>query len=176
MEGRIGRLRSRLRGLLGLGSLGGLLGALGGAVWTLGANLLDLGVFFDSGFWLYVASNVMGAAALWGLLGSFTATAFGSLLVLSDSRRSLDQLPLWRMAVLGAVAGAAFWPTFVAVRFGVATVINAAPTLLPTMGLLGTFGAAFTTSLVVIAQRAHRAELAVVEEAHALLEAESTGG
>ena len=39
--------------------------------------------------------------------------------------------------------------------------------------LLATFGAAFTTSLVAIAQRAHRAEFAVVEETHALMDGDT---
>lgn len=170
----ISSLGARLRGLLGLGVLGGLLGFVGGLLWTLGVSLFGLGGF--AGGWVAVASQLTGAATLWGLLGAFTATAFGTLLMFSDSKRSLDQLPLWRMAVLGALAGAAFLPAFVTIRFGVAFFMDAAHTLLPTMGLLATFGAAFTTSLVVMAQRAHRAELDVVEDAQALLEGDATGG
>ena len=154
----------------------GVLGVAGGALWTVGTTLLRLGVFVDGGFWWHVGADVLGGATLWGLLGAFTATSFGSFLAIADSKRSLDQLPLWRMAVFGAVAGAAFMPALVAIRVGLPTLFDAAHTMLPTMGLLGTVGAAFTTSLVAIAQRAHRAELAVVEETHALMDSDSTGG
>lgn len=166
---------TKLRGLLGLGLVGGVLGFAGGTLWSIGTSLVRLGVFIDRGFWWAVASDALGTATLWGLLGAFTATAFGSCLALTDSKRSLDQLPLWRMAALGAVAGAAFLPAFVGIRFGVTTLIDAAHTLPYSMALLGTFGAAFTTSLVAIAQRAHRAELAIVDETRELLEREVTG-
>ena len=163
------KIRAKIRGLLGLGLVGGALGLFGGAIWSFVSTLLTLGFFVDAGFWSYVADRVLGAASLWGIVGVFTGTGFGTLLVAMDSKRSLDELPLWRMAIFGAVAGAAFMPAYVLVRFGVGPLLQAPLLMLPSMGVFGTLGAMFTSSLVVMAQRAHRAELTAVQEVAALL-------
>jgi len=163
------KIRAKIRGLLGLGLVGGVVGIFGGAIWSLVFTLLSLGFFVDVGFWSHVADRVLGAATLWGIVGVFTGTGFGALLVAMDSKRSLDELPLWRMGLFGAVAGAAFMPVYVLVRFGVGPLLDAPLLLLPYMGVFGTLGAMFTSSLVVMAQRAHRAELTAVQEVAALL-------
>ncbi len=164
------KIRAKIRGLLGLGLVGGVLGLFGGAIWSLVSTLLRLGFFVDSGFWSYVADRVLGAAIIWGMVGVFTGSGFGTLLAVMDSRRSLDELPLWRMALFGAIAGAAFEPVYVLVRFGVGPLLASPLQMLPYMGIFGTLGAMLTSSLVVMAQRVHRAELSAVQEVTAFLE------
>ena len=51
------------------------------------------------------------------MIGAFTAAGCGVLVAATDATRSIEELPLWRMALFGALAGAVFPPIFVMMKF-----------------------------------------------------------
>jgi len=87
----------RLRGVLGLGTVGGVAGALFGAVWWLLAPILGIAGL--------VIGDVWSTATVWGFCGAFAASGAGLLLSALGTRRSLQQLSPWRVAAFGAVMG-----------------------------------------------------------------------
>lgn len=74
------RWLKRLRGILGLGVMGGVVGALVGALWWLGASLLGS---------VFTLGTIGTAAALWGGFGAFAAGGAGLLLTAVGSKQSL---------------------------------------------------------------------------------------
>lgn len=98
-------------------------------------------------------------------IGGFTAAGFGLLLTSGDSRRSLQELSLWRMGLFGGLVGASFPPIYVIVQMGLSAYLSAPLSFLPAMGALACVGGVLTSSLVAIAKRANRAELRSADEA-----------
>lgn len=149
------RWTQRLRGLLGLGAIGGLTGALLGSMWGVAARLLGLDP-------APLLEQVVNFGLLGLISGSWCAAGFGALLATLDGRKSLDQLPLWRMALFGAAVGAALPLLFI---FGTSGLVNF--TALPGVvaGIVGTgalLGGGLATGLVGAAKRAHRREMGLV--------------
>ena len=168
MGGFVGVLLRKARGIAGLGMIGGALGLIGGGLWGLTTAVLELGFFVDAGYWSLLVQRVVGAATYFALPAGFATASFGVLLGVTDGRRSLADLPLWRMALLGAVGGGLFVPTYILVRVGLSPLAPFPTSILPLMGLFAGLGGALTVSLTAVAKRAHRAELRVVEEAQLL--------
>lgn len=173
----IQKVLPKVRGILGLGIIGGGVGLVGGTIFYLVAILFTLGFYIDAEYLSFLVGRVATLATPWGLLGAFAGTGFGALLAATDAKRSLDELPLWRMGLFGAFFGTLFMPLFVFVRFGTGPFLNAPlhmlPSyMLPSMGIFGVGGAILSTSMVAMAKKAHRAELAAVEEVAALLNGE----
>ena len=147
-----------VRGVVGLGVIGGAIGAVLGGAWG-GFTAVLAGFFPDPGYLRFVWAMVLGNAMGFGMIGAFTASGFGVILALTDARRSLDELPLWRMGLFGALAAAAFPPLFVIGTAGWSDYLAAAEYLVPTSLWLGALGGGGTMTLVAIAKRAGRDEL-----------------
>lgn len=154
------RLRTwmeRLRGLAGLGTIGGAAGGIIGALWGLTAPLA--GWMSDP-----LLESVVMIGALGLVSGAACALGFGGLLVALESERSLERLSLPRMALLGALVGAALPATFILATSGLANVIALPGTVAAIVGVGAGLGASLSAVLVGVAQRAHQDELAVVDD------------
>lgn len=88
------RIVAKLRGLLGLGAMGGIAGVMGGTLWA--GALEPLGRAFPT-IW-----DVVGLAAGAGLSGAACGMGFGALLMALESKRRLEDLPLYG-AILGGL-------------------------------------------------------------------------
>ena len=170
MRGFVHRALSKLRGVLGLGLIGSGAGLLGAAFGTLILGLADLGFVIDTGYWAYVMREFAEVAIPWSLLGASIGTGFGALVAVTDAKRSLEELPLWRMGLFGALAGAMFLPAYVLLREGMGPLLDLG--MLPFMGVFGAFGAILSSSMVELAQNAPPDALPAADEVVALLEAD----
>ena len=170
MRGFVHRVLSKVRGVLGLGLIGAGAGLLGAAFGTLVLGLADLGFVIDAGYWAHVMREFAEIAIPWGLLGASIGTGFGALVAVADANRSLEELPLWRMGLFGALAGAMFLPVYVLLREGMGPLLDLG--MLPFMGVFGVFGAILASSMVELAQNAPREELSATDEVVALLESD----
>ena len=167
--GEFGRsLLRKARGVAGLGVIGGDVGFVGGGIWGLVAGVLDMGFFMDAGYWSFLLARTVESAAYFALPASFAATSFGLLLAIADGRRSLADLPLWRMALFGALGGALFVPALVLVRIGLSAFAPFPVAALPVIGAFAGLGGLLAASLTAVAKRAHQAELRLVEEVQLL--------
>ena len=144
----MGRWLKRLRGILGLGVVGGAVGALFGGLWWFGSSVLGIGsIVFGTLGW---------TAARWGGFGAFAASGAGLLLTALGSRQTLEELSPWRVGAFGALMGFLAPPAFVFLMTG--------SFWGPTVGLVaaisGVFGGALGSGLVLTAQHAPSEELA----------------
>lgn len=153
------RLKARVRGIVGLGILGAVAGFGVGAIWGVASAMIRSGVYVDPDYLRFLTGTALGNAIGFMKIGTFTTAGFGVLLAAVDSRRSLDELPLWRMALFGALVGASFPPIYVIGQMGFSVYLDAALSFLPVMGVLGVVGGAVASSMVAIAKRASRPEL-----------------
>ena len=170
MNDLIRRVLTKARGVLGLGLIGAAVGLLGGAVVGLLSLLIETGFPTGIEHWGVLLRGALVNAATWSGLGAFTGIGFGALMAVTDGKRSLEELSQWKMGLLGAVAGGLFLPLR-EIYENVLTVAELAQ-LLPSIGILGAFGAALGSSMVALAKRAHRVEVAAVEEVMVLPAAE----
>lgn len=155
-------LLSRAKGILGLGLVaGGICFGLG-AAWSLYDSGLRHGFFPDLTNWLFLRDVVLVHAVEWAVRGAFTGAAFGAILTLKDSRRSLSELAAWRMGLYGALAGGFLWAGILLIRAATTPLIflEAAGSTLGMLGIFGAMGATLSTSFVSIAKRAEQRELA----------------
>jgi hypothetical protein len=164
------RLAAKVRGLVGLGLLGGAAGFMLGGVWGVVSSALRSGIFLDVGYLRFLLDMAWGNALGFAQVGAFTTAGFGVLVAAIDSRRSLVDLPLWRMGLFGALAGAVFPPLIVVWRIGLAAYLDAAVTLLPVSVAIGLIGGLATASMVAVAKRADRLELPTQGEPMSQLE------
>ncbi|MBT8488902.1 MAG: hypothetical protein HKN72_10250 [Gemmatimonadetes bacterium] len=137
----------RLRGLLGLGTLGGFLGAGIGGGWFLVESLMGGPEVF--------MLSLTALASIWGLLGAATGVGFGMLLTATSGRRRLEEVSLWRAGFLGAAAGA------VCPLLAASLIVGSAPPLgigLWFVGIGGCFGGGLGAGLLQIAKGAQDAE------------------
>lgn len=160
---RTGRLGKRLRGLLGLGAIGGAVGAVLGAPWGVVVWLRG----WDGG---PLIEQLLNFGALGFVAGGMCAVGFGGLLATLDRRTSLADLPLWRMALFGAFVGAALPALFLLSTSGTAHFVTVPGLVASIVATGGVLGAGLATTLVGVAKRAHRRELATVEEVASLAE------
>lgn len=137
----------KLRGLFGLSAVGAAAGGLFGALWEIGSTWLGLGgLSFGSLGW---------SAALWAGFGAFAAGGVGVFLAAVGSKRTLEELSVWRAGIGGAVLGSV---APLAMVFAV-TGGFWAPSIGYVAGLSGLFGGLLGGGLVLTAKRAHAAEL-----------------
>ena len=149
----------RLRGLVGLGVVGGGLGALVGAAYAALKN-----VMFGSVLGLSVAASATG----WGVFGAFAGTGFGLVLTLTASRRRLHELNFWRAAILGGLVGV----SLPVVWYG-AQLAWAFRSLLPAWPLAamcGAFGMLLGSGAVAVAKEAERRDLLSSDDVSNVLE------
>ena len=83
------RFLRRLRGIIGTG-----------ATWALG-----WAAFFGVGGAIFGAYSVPRLAVVGGFMGLIAGSAFGVILSITERRRRLDELSLWRMALWGGLGG-----------------------------------------------------------------------
>jgi len=145
----------RLRGLAGLGAIGGAVGAAGGGLWYAISGLL-------SG--TSMPALIGGAAAVYGVFGAFSATVLGVSLASTRNGRALEDIGVAWSALVGGVAGALF-PLLVNLwMIGALEPLPLLEQFLPIMARLGFLGAALTAGMVTVAKRAGRQELGGVGE------------
>jgi hypothetical protein len=172
MGGLIGKLLRKLRGVLGLGLVGGAVGFFGGGVVHLVLQLLSVWVPGISVPW----GTALITAMRWGSFGAFAGAGFGGLLALTTARRTLQELSGWKVGVLGAAVGALFFPAFIIGGAGFERLLlfTLSDALL-NAGTFGLLGAGLSWSMVTLAKRADRAELTIVEEVKGLIGTEAQG-
>ena len=141
------RWLGKLRGLLGLGVLGGAAGAVVGGLWWVGATLLGIGeIAFGSLGW---------TLALWSGFCASATTAVGALLATFGSKSTLEDLSPWPAVACGAVIGL-LAPGAVAFLLTGTVWVTGVGLLGGVSGLLGgVLGGGF----VIMAKRARTAEL-----------------
>ena len=152
-------LKTRVRGVLGLGLFGGAAGAAVGAVLGVIRSVVLSGFFADPEYLRYVLGMAFGNAVGFGMMGAFTTAGFGVLLAATERHHTLQELSLWRMGAFGALVAASFPPLFVIATAGPAVYMTVAKALLPVSGVLALAGGSGTAGLVAIAQRAGAREL-----------------
>ena len=146
----------RLRGVMGLGLVGGAAGAVFGGLWWFGSSVLGLGsIVFGTLGW---------TAALWGGFGAFATTGVGVLLATDGAKSTLEDLSPWRVAAFGAVMGLLAPPVLVFVVTGSFW----APGVGLVGGMSGVFGALLGSGLVLTAKRAQAAELSATQDLDAI--------
>ena len=145
-------LLHRLRGLLGLGIIGGCVGVLFGPV----AMLLNSHPMFGAIFGWGLSTSVAG----WGLFGALAGAGFGLVLTITAGRRRLPQLDFWGAALLGGAVGLAL-----PVLFGpqLSWMFPSLVAVLPRTALCGVFGMLLGSGLVAVAKEADRRELPSAE-------------
>jgi hypothetical protein len=165
--------RRKVRGVLGLGVIGAAIGFVAGPIGDILLRLAFMalqGVPDVPNLWSPILSGAVSAAVDWSLLGAFTGIGFGTMLALTDGRRTLDQLPQWRMGLFGGIAGALFLGAYVLVQGEWRLALG--PSFFAAVGVASALGAGLTTSIVALAKRARRQEMAAIENLRALSEPE----
>lgn len=164
MDGRWGGLLRKARGILGLGAIGGVAGLVAGGVVGFIEAVLRVGFFLDAEYWLLLLRAAVAAGTYYAQPAAFAAVSFGVLLAAADRRRSLVELPMWRMALFGALGGAAFFPLIVVVRLGLTPFIDMSVSVLSTIGVFAGAGGLLAATLTAVAKKAHRDELRLVRD------------
>ena len=132
----------KLRGLLGLGAVGGLGGAVFGLAWGL-VELLGAPGLVHASLPVYMA--------IWGVLGATASAGFGALLSATAGGRRLEELNPWHARLLGGLVGAAS-PVLLQLLL-----VGALPGMTVTLlasAICGTVGLGAASGLLEIAQRA----------------------
>ena len=102
----------KARGILGLGLMGGTVAGIGGALLNLVTSLTRFGLFGDPGFWEFILRSTLNAGMGFFVMGSIVSATFGTALALTARDRSLRELPLWQMGLLGMGVAATIPSTF----------------------------------------------------------------
>ncbi len=151
----------RLRGLMGLGFVGGCLGALFGA----GSMMLKNLTMFGSILGLSIAESATG----WGVFGALAGSGFGLVLTMMAGRRRLQELNFWRAAILGGVVGVSLPVVWFGTQLGWTFPILVL-FVLPQAAMCGAFGMLLGSGLVAVAKDAESRELLSTDDASLLLE------
>lgn len=142
------RFVRRLRGLLGISAIGGGVGVLFGAAWMVVASLWSIGAV--------LGTDVMLGAIFWGIFGTLIGGGFGILLTALGSRRTVEEIGVWRAGMWGAVAGCV-------VPLGLMTLfaggLPPALVILPALVFCAGFGGLLGSGLVAMAKRAPPGEI-----------------
>lgn len=155
----MGRWLRKLRGIVGVGALGGLTGAIAGALWPVVSHALR----GELAPWYPIARY----AIAFGLFGAFASVVFGSLLALTERHESVSELSLVKCSLWGAAAGALFPAFFVLLRDGSLASIALEPMLLAA-GFFAGLGAVLSGSMIAIARSGAGRELEAPASAPAL--------
>lgn len=134
------KLLHRVRGLVGLGVVGGCLGALVG-----GGYAVLKPVLFGSVLGLGVAASATG----WGVFGAFAGTGFGLVLTMTAGRRRLHELNFWKAAILGGIVGVALPVVWFGGQF--AWALLSLKGIWPLAAACGAFGTLLGSGLVAVA-------------------------
>lgn len=134
----------KVRGILGLSTIGGFAGSLIGAMWSVVSGLLTFGTVVPPG-------NIVVGAIVWGSFGAFASGGFGLALGILGSRVSLDRLRLWHAALLGGLVGSVF-PTAILVLFTGSALSLTVPLLASASALCAGLGGLLSFSLVAAAK------------------------
>lgn len=135
----------KLRGLLGVGTMWGALWGVIGA----GIGVVLGTVTPDAWMW---TNPVLDWALGMGAYGLVSGVGFGALLSLREGRKTLADLSLGRVALLGLLGGAIVPPLF-----GAVGLFAAGTTLVDVVGAVvvtGVLGGTFASGSVAIARRA----------------------
>ena len=103
-------VRTRARGMLGLGAVTGVVGYVLGVLWSVVSIAWIPGLLRDPELWQILSENAgyLVTSALWygfrwAIPAALIGTTFGGILSLSDGKRRLSDLRLWKMGLMGAV-------------------------------------------------------------------------
>jgi hypothetical protein len=103
--------------------------------------------------WVFGIESDLPFAFLFGGLGFIGGVTFSAVLVLTEGRRRLDQLSLWRFATWGAIGGLLLSAVFVrGASYGLAEVLAITTTLTVAC-------AASASGSLAVARRAQQREL-----------------
>lgn len=137
----------KLKGLVGLSAVGGVIGAIYGAARA--AILAFTGFGWAPDIFMGMITSHAGFAAL-------TTAGVGITLATVGSRLSLSELSPWKAALVGGVCGAAIPLGVIALTF---TGVGMPGVFLAIGARYGMLGAALGGGLVAVAQRADRRAL-----------------
>jgi hypothetical protein len=118
--------------------------------------------------WVFLLTKAASASFDWGLLGAFTGCGFGTILAVTDRKRIVEDLPLWRMGLLGGIAGALFLCTYFVLRGGLSFPLDP-PAILGAVATASVIGAGITTFMVALAKKASR-QIGSMDEGPPLLD------
>lgn len=139
------RWMRKMRGILGLTTVGAVGGAVFGALWSLGAAAVG-GFYFGGPGW---------TVALFSGFGAFSSGGMALLLAGRDEGTDIEDLSPWRVAAYGALAGAlAPVGLVLAVTGGLWT-----PGLGIVVGISSALGGLLGGGVMAAARRARRGEL-----------------
>jgi hypothetical protein len=136
-------LGARLRGVLGLSAISGVVGAVIGGIAT--------GVMMLIGVGGIVPMAILSGAMAWGGFGALAGGGFGVLLTALASGHPLEELPLWKAGLLGALPGAV---APVGLMLGVGAAIPTWSVLLPLVGICSGLGGILGIGLIATARNA----------------------
>jgi hypothetical protein len=137
---------TKLKGFLGLGTVGAGVGALFGAGWIAISGLVT-GAFSPDA--------VLNAAVVYGSFGFFTTAGLSLVLANARSKASLDDISVVWAALIGAAAGAAFPLIINIVMLQSLLPLRLITGFLPIMATLGLFGGALTAGMITVAKHQH---------------------
>jgi len=152
---RMGAWFRKLKGLLGLGSIGGILGAVFGGLWWLIEGMVGVPGFF--------AGTLGWTIGIWSGFGAVATSGAGLLLATLGRVPALERLSPTRMFGYGALAGA-LAPTALLVIVGMPWSLAFAVLA----GVSGLFGGLAASGLVIVAKQAPDTPLAEGSELGAL--------
>jgi len=151
--------------------VGGLATGVIGAGISLLAGIVRVGLLADPGFLQFMVRSTLNAGIAFFIAGASVSMTFGAALAITAHDRSLRDLPLWRLGLLGASVAAVLPAAIVLALGGWGAVVSAGAGLASFSAWFGGFGGILTTGLVAIAKHAERRDLAAGEGEVARLEA-----
>ncbi len=154
---------TKLRGFIGLASVGAVAGAL------LGCGVL---VWLEvRGYDALTLANVLGVSALYGGLGAVTTSVLAGALAVLESGKSVADLSLLRAGTWGAIGGAV--ASLLVLGVVLAITGGEAQGVLRLMATAATGGGALGLGVVGSARRAARKELGAGGDLNALSAADA---
>ncbi len=149
----------RLRGLAGLSTVGGFISGIVGAVSMIGLGINNFGFSLDPVVWRMILEGSVMAGTTFFVAGAVTTAGFASWLAATSGRRSLQELPLWQMSLMGAVVAALIPAGLLVSSGGFGSLWAVGTRILPLTAVFAACGGLLSSTLVGIAKRADRKEL-----------------
>ena len=120
---------------------------------------------FGSRYWGFALLSALPySAGGWALLGGLTGGSFGTLLLVTREKRSLEEFSTLKVGAFGGLAGAMFWPVHNTLMGYSAWLIY--PESFVPLAVTGLLGAGLTTGMVTLAKHASPRALSPYEEFH----------
>jgi hypothetical protein len=144
-----------LRAVAGLGLAGAAIGVVVSPFADLLWHVFMMGdeVLFYPQYWLHLFGRLPGVARDWAMMGGFTGSSFGALLLATREKRRIEDLPLLQMGALGALGGSLFLVVYSALQGNLWWLYD---NYLP-VAATGLVGAGLTTGMVTLAKLEERA-------------------